>query len=385
LDELAFGEDVRIKKRLLHFEGLRKIILRQIHDIARFTRLETAVCEKNQRTTYFAKKALITVFIDCAERSPTFRLHPLDRIGEKTGRSWVQVMTEAENGRQAWHSFLGRPFRGLKRERYEPCFLSQIDDAYLRKAALKSLAAAGENQAELYDFSFSRKNISARLPQKGDLGVLVCVDEEIEELGRRNAAPAQFVRIFKERGAHMALILAGDIEVQRLKAILRRFPLQDRDVVILLDMERTPDPLGIKRQIILKILLNAHSTGIMARLGRIVGNTMTNVQPGNLKLIGRATFLIKSHVNDAVSRMGWRQRYGRTAPITYAEANAVLYAALDFSETQGSQISEVELSIIGILESLRKQAGIRWNEALSIAHAIGLENYLESLNPSSRR
>lgn len=48
----------------------------------------------------------------------------------------------------------------------------------------------------------------------------------------------------------------------------------------------------------MKILLNAHSTAVMAKLGLVVGNTMTSVRPGNLKLIGRATNLIKMHVND---------------------------------------------------------------------------------------
>jgi N-acetylmuramic acid 6-phosphate etherase len=41
----------------------------------------------------------------------------------------------------------------------------------------------------------------------------------------------------------------------------------------------TDDPLGIKRQTVLKMLLNAHSTAVMARLGRVVGNTMTSVIP----------------------------------------------------------------------------------------------------------
>jgi N-acetylmuramic acid 6-phosphate (MurNAc-6-P) etherase len=44
----------------------------------------------------------------------------------------------------------------------------------------------------------------------------------------------------------------------------------------------------------LKMLLNAHSTAVMAGLGRLVGNTMTNVSPSNLKLIGRATNLIRN-------------------------------------------------------------------------------------------
>jgi N-acetylmuramic acid 6-phosphate (MurNAc-6-P) etherase len=38
----------------------------------------------------------------------------------------------------------------------------------------------------------------------------------------------------------------------------------------------------------------------MTKLGLVVGNTMTSVRPGNLKLIGRATNLIKIHCDDVL-------------------------------------------------------------------------------------
>jgi N-acetylmuramic acid 6-phosphate etherase len=55
------------------------------------------------------------------------------------------------------------------------------------------------------------------------------------------------------------------------------------------------------QQVTLKMLLNAHSTAVMAGLGRLVGNTMTNVSPSNLKLIGRATNLIAMHANQSLA------------------------------------------------------------------------------------
>ena len=50
------------------------------------------------------------------------------------------------------------------------------------------------------------------------------------------------------------------------------------------------------------MLMNAHSTAVMTMMGRVVGNTMTNVRAGNLKLIGRATYLTKMHVDDVIKR-----------------------------------------------------------------------------------
>ena len=54
-----------------------------------------------------------------------------------------------------------------------------------------------------------------------------------------------------------------------------------------LQLGRTDDPFGVEQQIGLKVLLNAHSTAVMTKLGKVVGNTMTNVSPTNLKLTGR--------------------------------------------------------------------------------------------------
>ena len=39
------------------------------------------------------------------------------------------------------------------------------------------------------------------------------------------------------------------------------------------------DPFGLRHQVALKMLLNAHSTAVMAKLGKVIGNTMTNVSP----------------------------------------------------------------------------------------------------------
>jgi len=50
------------------------------------------------------------------------------------------------------------------------------------------------------------------------------------------------------------------------------------------------------------MLMNSHSTAVMTKMGRVVGNTMTNVRAANLKLIGRATYLVMTHVNDVAQR-----------------------------------------------------------------------------------
>jgi hypothetical protein len=146
------------------------------------------------------------------------------------------------------------------------------------------------------------------------------------------------------------------------------------------------DPLGLRGQIALKMLLNAHSTGIMAALGRVIGNTMTNVSPSNLKLIGRATYLVMSHVNDTLRQPEWRQAHGLGEPLTFAEANAVLFDAMDHVRSHElGQTAEVALSIIRILEALRRKAPVSWEEAREVLDTEGLAAYLARNNPALSR
>lgn len=385
LAQLGFTQAVSIEERLLSFDDVRKSLMTSLEDMARFTVLESQTYRDKRLSTYFAKKALITVFIDCAERSPTFRLFPLDAVNEKERKCWLQVWTEGRDYKQAWQNFLGRDFRGLEEKFYKPHLQSQIDDVFLKEAALKSLSKAGNDQKKLYDFSLSKENITTRSPREGDLGVLVCVDEEVDELSDPSSSLYQFITLFKEKNAQLALVLVSDKKPQTVQNIISHLPIdQNRDVMINISLDHAGDPLNLKRQTLLKILLNTHSTGVMARMGRVVGNTMTNVNPSNLKLIGRATYLIMSHVNDTVLRDEWIKMNGKTEPITYAQANIVLFEAMDFVSKQGGQISEVELSIIRILEALRKKSYIGWEVALSVSETIGLEKYLEKHNPALR-
>jgi len=343
LEQLGFSQAPKIMQRLLEFKKIQILFMSKIADIAKFTALESEVYKNKGFVTYFAKRALITVFIDCTERSPTFHLFPLDTIQKKKRKCWIQVWTEANGSQQAWKNFLGRSFRGLDKEFYRESFEREIHDPYLKKTALNSLVNAGRDQEKLYDFSFSLDNRTQRGPREGDLGVLVCVNEEIDELADPNSQFRQFISLFKEKGARIALVLVGERSPKDLEFFRHQLSLEEnKDVVLCLRTDHDGDPLNLKREILLKILLNAHSTGVMSILGKVVGNTMTNVNPSNLKLIGRATHLIFSHVNDHV-------------PITYAEANAVLFDAIDFLADREGQTGEVELSIIRILETFRRK------------------------------
>jgi N-acetylmuramic acid 6-phosphate etherase len=75
----------------------------------------------------------------------------------------------------------------------------------------------------------------------------------------------------------------------------------------------------------------------------------------------------------------WLRQFGSRRPISYEEANAVLFESIAFMKDrpQGDAPSaEVTLSIVRILESLRQKRGISLEEALALVRQKGLPGYL---------
>jgi len=209
-----------------------------------------------------------------------------------------------------------------------------------------------------------------------------------EELKRqkKNSYFRKFVEIFSKKGARVALIFITDKSSKDISKIIKKIPSfleKDKNVLVIVNIKEKDDPFSLNQQIALKVLLNAHSTAVMARLGKVIGNTMTNVSPSNLKLIGRATYLIQSHVNDILSRPQWVKLNGIRKPISYGEANAVLFNAIRFlkgKKQTGGQTAEVALSIIRVLESLRLKKGLSNEDAFAIVKRTGLSRYLSNIS-----
>jgi N-acetylmuramic acid 6-phosphate (MurNAc-6-P) etherase len=364
---LGFVGELAWPERLARFAPLLARVKESVPALAQLTKLEAETYRHDHFSTYFAERGLITVFIDGTERSPTFRLHPLDTVKEPRRRCWIQVWTPARDAHEAWQKLLARPFRGLDAKLYREPFTHEIDDAYLRRAALDSLERAGADQEGLYDFSFSAANVQRSGPAPGDLGVSIAVGEEAARRFDSGSELGRFAALSRERGAKL-----GRIVVSTDAAPASGY---DDALEVVVPIDSSNDPFHIDQQIALKLILNAHSTAVMARLGRVVGNTMTNVSPSNLKLIGRATHLIQLQVNDVLDR---RHR----ALLTYAEANAVLFDAMSFvagkRDRSAQTASEVPLSIVRILESLRRGHAITWDEALALLERVGLRGYLQA-------
>jgi len=377
---LGFDGDVSLEDRLASFDGILSAVKKTVPELAKLTQIEADTYHNGHYATYFGLRSLIPVFIDGTERGPTFSLFPLDVIGQTPRQSWFQVWTTATDAHDAWSKMLGRPFHGLDPKIYEDPFTNQIPDPYLKASALESLDKAGDDQEKLYDFSFTGGNLQSRGPVSGDLGVLIAVDDdEIRQVGAEGDF-SRFTETFQERRANVGLITVGTSDVH--------WSLAGTGVpLIRLQVGRTNDPFRVGQNVALKMLLNAHSTAVMARLDKVVGNTMTAVSATNLKLIGRATYLIQLHVTDVLSNPHWVQLHGQRdgilpmPPISYADFNAVLYDAIPYVKAKQSQHDQdataVGLSIVRILESLRQRRSVSLDDCLALLKkGGGLNAYL---------
>jgi N-acetylmuramic acid 6-phosphate (MurNAc-6-P) etherase len=371
LQELGLPPNRTLAQRLWDFPHVKASVDRSLSSLSRFSELEAETYRNNRFTTYFAKAALNTVFVDSTERSPTFRLYPLDSIREPERRSWVQVWTEAADLREAWRAILRRPFHGLDQSLYGASLEAGVSDPYLKETALRSLTQAGADQESCYDFSFSGANVASRGPSSEDLGVIVAIDGEAAGLQDPGSAFGRFEALFRSRGGRLVLITTAEVE----SAVAERF-----DATVSMPAPSQADPLQLRRQVALKMLLNAHSTAVMAKLGRVIGNTMTNVSPSNLKLIGRATSLVMSHVNDVLTQSFG---YSNADLVSFAEANAVLMDAVEYVRANAiGETAEVGLSIVRIIEAFRTTAPVDWDAAREILDQEGLAAYLLRNNPA---
>ena len=376
-----------VAARLREFESVLGGARAALGELAALTDIEAAAYAAGRYSTYYAERGLITVFIDSTERSPTFRLFPLDTVKEPKRKCWIQVWTKAGTPGEAWRAFLGRPFRGLAAEMYRQPFETEVADPYLRRAALESLKKAGDDQAGLYDFSLSEANTVGRGPKKGDLCVLVALTPEESLLAGPDSSFARVLKLAADGGADAGVIVITGRPSKEFPDITERVRRRwagaaGRLAVVPVSVRADGDPFGLRQQMAAKMLLNAHSTAVMAKLGKVVGNTMTNVSPSNLKLIGRATFLIQSHVNDVLGTAEWVKARGAREPVTYGEANAVLYDAIAYLKdkaAEAGQTAEVAFSVIRILESLKQKRGLSREEALDLVKTVGLSAYLASI------
>ena len=228
----------------------------------------------------------------------------------------------------------------------------------------------------MYDFAFGGRNVAQRGPSAGgrDLGVAVLAAGELDEwlaaassssstvsTASHGARTARFVDLFAAHQSPAAVVAVTPLSAAEVRSRVAATSTSPPQLVVVTCAEGDDDPLHIRHQIALKLVLNAHSTAIMCRLGRVCYNTMTNVSPSNLKLIGRATFLALSHIADMLKLAHL------PLSASYADVNRLLHMAIAHVRQQheaerdrvsaggapnvaAHQVAEVALTIVCALE-----------------------------------
>ena len=250
-----------------------------VERISRQVEIEQELYEKGGHVTYYTEKYLLDVLTDTTERGPTFSV-PYFRGQKETHMplSWAYVKTPAMSTKDAWdYCFKHTP-------RCMPYTLADY-------AAMGISAAVLEKMPKI---------------QYEDLLEFQIGCERDEERERGNSYALWF-------GLEDDVPDAFDVQTTHYA---QRGKLTFGDVC-----NSLPETmLDIFQHIAIKLLLNVFSTGTMARMGRISGNYMINMEISNKKLVDRATRIVAELANisyeDAIFELYYSVAYMKATGIT---------------------------------------------------------------------
>ncbi len=195
-----------------------------------FIKAEAETYQNGDFVLYEPGEFGLTVLTDTTERSPTFTLTPFEREGEKEKPSLSYLhLAGASDGSEAWLQLLNRIPRPLE--------WGELSDV--------------TNAAAMAKFDFSNAGAEKR---KTRIGTRVQHAFQIREV---------------------------------VDGIEWKFREERHTISV-------PEGMGIlEKNLLLKLLLNTHSTLIMGRLGRYEDNLMSYVSATNFKLIDRAVRYVR--------------------------------------------------------------------------------------------
>ena len=257
--------------------------------IADLVKNEETAYRNGHKSTYFADHLGIDVLTDTTERSPTFCTPAFRKWDDlNASESWTYLILPYTDSKEAWENLLQRPVRGLAWSEEEIRDLVGAEKAPRQYEIMQQIGLR-----EVLRFRIGLNGLEHRPVTAGDAAVAIISDDKKESL----TSPDGFYRVQLEK-AHEAGAMTGLVFMGRADSLkeIRGF-LDSWDVpckAVLLPVPETDFLLdGVARSGI-KMLVNALSTCIMVRLGRVLGNCMVALVPSNLKLIDRSTRFIQT-------------------------------------------------------------------------------------------
>lgn len=221
---LEFGRDIDKAFRELD-TWIQKYAQIEISALEPFIKREADTYRENNYTIYSTDEYAITVFTDTTERAPTFNLAPFDNPKHLTERHSLTYITIP--------SVSSSPEAWNHLLAREPRRLNWPE------------VHPKTSQEYLLSFDFSRASV----------------------LFRKQLVPGAEHHVFSVDNS-------GGKVVWKFRELLHAFPLSGSS--------------SLFDHLMVKMLLNIHSTLVMGRMGRFEGNLMTWVYPSNKKLVDRA-------------------------------------------------------------------------------------------------
>ncbi len=250
--------------------------------LARLVEAEEEVYRRGGLVTYLADRYLLDVFSDTSERTPTFNLPPMRAASEGNAPpSWAFPKHARLQTEKAWRDMLLRAPRGLEwgRDVYEELAAPQrfIDSP----PPLSSRALA--------EYRIGIDGLAERSSEDGALFIGISAGETD---GERVGAALREERSVGADRIHVAVGAAHATDHPNARSSIGGGVDDEstRYTAIPLVMRETLSDLY--RRLALKLILNTVSTATMARLGRIKGNFMVQVDPTNKKLVDRGSRII---------------------------------------------------------------------------------------------
>ena len=284
-----------------------------LEQLAKLVALEESVYRTGHKNNYFAGRFGIDVLTDTTERSPTYCTPPFRKFDDTTAtESWAFLFLPHVHTREAWRHILKREPRCVEWNE------AGIREAVGGEKSARTFETIRKISApELMRFKIGLDGLKNRPPGAGDSAVAIVSEREKESL----LSPGGFYHVQLE-AARKAGAKTGLMYFCRSRGSEAHF--SDREIIqgllapaaaMLVPVPETDFLLDGVTRVAVKLVMNALSTCIMVRLGRVMGNTMVWVVPSNLKLIDRATRYI-----------------AQLTGLTYEAANGLLFEVIEYIE-----------------------------------------------------
>lgn len=270
---------------------------------------ETDIYKKKALVTYFADDYMLDIFTDTTERSPTFMLPPFRRTDDTvSAQSWAFVKDPLFSTPDAWQNAMARDLR---------CLNWTMADYEAMGVTDRITSAPAIGTKDLLAFPIGNEPSPERAADSADTVVTILMGEETCD----------------------AALLGSCAEIMKQYPAARTFcvgsPVGDFAFPAITLSCQTEQPLRLLDHIVLKLILNTISTGVMVKYGRVSGNWMSFVALSNKKLIDRGIRL--------VSGLG---------KISYEDAAYLIFDAMEQTENmrteKGERICAVQYALANI-------------------------------------